>query len=205
MKQNWLNNKGITKNLLSQYFQEKYQKVDSVMLQYFNVIQNIKPLIQNDYGLAGDCTLTCITCILYYLYQQPIQTIYDIVEANAKKYGYNGKIGTIPIVINNIIKRSEKQLQIKNQKWKSGYIKGLGFDFNTIKKLIDQKHPVILSLTSDGRGYYHGHSVTIVGYAQYLINDKLQRFLLIYDNWRNEAAYLDYEILGKICSINYYI
>lgn len=195
----------ILKTNVSDYIKEKYNNINSLVLEYFDIIYEVMPLLQNDYGLAGDCTLTSMTTVLEYLCHQPVQKIYDIVEVNAKKYGYNGKFGTIPAFINNICQRSAKELKIPDHKWKIKYLKGIGFDFNFIKKQIIQDHPMILSLSSDGRDYYHNHSITVVGYAQYLVNNKIQRFVLIYDNWRKDLVYLDYELLGHFCSLNYYI
>lgn len=204
MQHAYLQKQAIFKENVSEYLKEKYCKIESLVLQYFDIIYEVVPLLQDDYGLKGDCAITSMTAVLEYLCHQPIQKIYNVVEANAKKYGYNGKFGTIPTFINNICKKSAKEFDLSNIYWKSKYFKEIGFNFNFIKKQIIQDHPLILSISSDGRDYYKNHSVTVVGYAQYVINDKLQRFLLIYDNWHKEVCYLDYELLSHFCSLNYY-
>ena len=195
----------ITKDNLSKYFEEKYGKAVGYTIQKYRTIEGVMPLLQADYGLEGDCTITSMTCLLEFLYHKPIQQIYDIVETNAKKFGYNGKFGTIPTFINSILKLTESKLGVnKNTKWKSGYGKNIGYNFNTIVKLVDQKKPMILSIWNDGRSYYKNHSVTVVGYAQYVVNGRQQRFVIIQDNWHKEKAYVDYETLCVISSLNYY-
>lgn len=200
----YLQYKPITQDSLQQYLQEKYGNTIHMVPQKYKVVGGVTPLLQEDYGLAGDCTLTSMTCLLEFLYHKPIQEIYDIVESHAKKFGYTGKFGTFPLFINAILERAEKQLVNKKTKWKSGYLKGIGYTFNTIIKSVDQNKPMILSLWNDGRGYYKDHSITIVGYAQYLINGKTQRFIIVQDNWHKEKAYVDYETLCVISSVNYY-
>lgn len=197
--------KPINKNNLSEYLRSKYGEGYKANLEGSNrLINYVTPLLQEDYGLAGDCTITSMTCILEYLYHRPIQEIYDIVEAIDKKYGYNGSFGTIPLLINRIFKQAEKQLGVNSVKWSSGYIKGLGFSFGTIVQQINLQHPLILSISNDGRGYYKSHSVTVVGYMVFRVNGKLQRFLRLQDNWNKEQTYLDFECLNRLCSINYY-
>ena len=200
----YLQYKPITKDTLPQYLQEKFGTGVTIVPQKERVISNVTPLLQEDYGLASDCTITSMTCLLEYLYRKPIQQIYDSVEANARKFGYTGNFGTIPFFINAVLKRSEKQLVNKETKWKSGYLKGIGYSFNTIVKLTEQNKPMILSLWNDGRGYYKDHSITAIGYAQYLVNGKQQRFIIVQDNWHKEKAYVDYETLCVISSLNYY-
>lgn len=199
----YLTNKAITEKNVEQYIAEKFGKNCTARLQSKEVIQGLNPLLQNDYGLAGDCTVTSMTFLLVSLYHKPVQEVYDIVEAIDKKYGYNGERGTIPLLINSILRQAEQKLNKKPSKWRSGYIKNVGFNFNTIMKCVKQNKPMILSMTNDGRGYYSNHSVSVVGYAQYVVDNHIQRFLIVYDNWTKEESYIDYDIMWSVCSLNY--
>ena len=150
-------------------------------------------LLQKNYGLANDCTLTCLAFVFGEKY-------YGDIERIAKTLGYDGvNRGTNPLVIKTLMQRVMRLADVKGSA-KSAYGKGIGFSWNTIKTLINGKHYVILNLWDDGRNYYHDHSVTIVGYAEYAKN----KFLLVYDNWSDGVSYIDFDKLSFICSINFY-
>lgn len=204
---NYLPNKAITGKTLSTYFVAKYGAGYKAKVQKSNFVRKVMPLLQDDYGLVGDCTITSMSCLLEFIYHEPFQNIYDTVESVAMNYGYDGKHGTNPLFINSILKNSEAKLKVKNSvKYKSAYGKNLGFNFNTIIKSVDAQCPMILSMSNDGRNYYTNHSVTVIGYISFLVNDtQTQRFLMLQDNWTKERAYLDYDILPMLCSLNYYI
>lgn len=153
-----------------------------------------KPLLQKNYGQANDCTLTCLAFIFGEKY-------YSDIERIAKTLGYDGeKSGTNPLVIKTLM---QKIMHIANVKGTamSAYGKCVGYNWKTIKRLINDKHYVILNLLDDGRKYYHNHSVSIVGYAEY----EKHKFLMIFDNWSSSVSYIDYDKLSMISSINYYI
>jgi hypothetical protein len=87
-------------------------------------------------------------------------------------------------------------------------MKNVGYKFEKIMNLIDNKVPVIISVNNDGRNYYRNHSMTIIGYTIYritLVDGQTinRRFLKVYDNWRSTFGYIDYEVLSSISSINY--
>lgn len=84
------------------------------------------------------------------------------------------------------------------------YLKNIGFNFNTIKKQLDQGNPVIISMMNDGRNVYKNHSIVVIGYNVYKIDNRDIRILAVYDNWSREVRYIDYERLSIISSINYY-
>lgn len=175
------------KNLIS-YVQALYGPTDKKISQ---IITNYTPLLQDNYGKANDCTLTCITSILS---KGSPQNTYKKVEEVALKYGYNGDdMGTNPFVIKKILD------EITKTKSKRGYGKGIGYTWKKIKNLIGKNKPIILSLNNDGRNYYKNHSVTIVGWMEF----NKTRFLIVADNWYTTYAYIDYEKLSLISSINY--
>jgi hypothetical protein len=76
------------------------------------------------------------------------------------------------------------------------YGKGIGYDYDYIKKEIDEGNPIVLSMHSDGLDGYKNHSVTIVGYKDYGNAKMIQ----IYDNWYSSHSYLDYDKLSTISS-----
>lgn len=174
----------------------------------------IDPLLQKNYGEDGDCTLTCITACLYYLSKRQNrlispQTLYDKVEEIAKKYYYNGKTyGTIPFFTKRIYDESLAAFNFSKTSV-AKYGKILGYDDKMIKTLIDKGQPVILSLFNDGRSYYKSHSITICGYEDFRIYHNKEGFglnktmFLVYDNWRSELAYVDFDKISLISAINY--
>ena len=165
---------------------------------YQRIIGNIKPLLQNDYGEANDCTIASITTIISsWLPFLDINNIYLQVEAIARRYGYNGSNGTNPVVIRKVYQESLLVFGIPYHVT-SKYMKGIGFTWNFIKDKIDHSNnPILLNLWKDGRNYYYSHSVVIVGYA----NTYNKKFLVVYDNWIKNYSYIDYDKLSLISSI----
>ena len=189
---------------VEEYLKKKYNAT-TVKQSSFKVL-NIAPLVQNDYGEANDCTLTSITtCVNYYTgSQNDINAIYNYVEKIAKKYGYRGNMGTFPLFIQCIYNEVLKKFPCSKKKTAQGYLKGVGFNFNTLKNIINKQNPIVLSINNDGRNYYQNHSITIVGYRTYKIDNKhTANMLVVYDNWYKQESLLDYDILPVIASINY--
>ena len=155
---------------------------------------NIKPLLQRDYGEAQDCTLVSILTLLQKEKNSiNLASAYSIIESAAKKYLYNGeKWGTFPLFIKQIMKKSYESLGIKRE-FHARYAKGIGYNFNTVKNLIDRNIPIVLSMFSDGVGKYSNHSVVIIGY-----DEKTKEFI-IYDNWTTTPHRIKY---NKICVIS---
>ena len=127
--------------------------------------------------------------------------VYFRVEKYAKQYGFRGK-GTLPIFIKNIFDKTLKEFGV-NRKTKSGYLKCIGYDFDRIRSLIDSNIPMVLSINKDGRNYYNNHSITVIGYLIYQVDNALEPMLLVYDNWNTQACVVDYKALSMISSINY--
>lgn len=152
----------------------------------------LSSLLQDDYGEDNDCTITSLSCIFGEMH-------YSDIERIARKYGYDGqKSGTNPLMIKRITSEFMREKQMSGTA-RSAYGKSIGWSYRTAKRLIDNGVPVLLNLFDDGRGYYHNHTVTIIGYEQY------QRgvFLLIYDNWHHGVTMIDYKKLCMISSINW--
>ena len=192
------------------YLKKRYGEMSTSsmpMPKYLKSIKQFEPLLQNDYGEAGDCSITSMTAtIRYYLNNSlaPLD-IYNQVERYAKYYGYNGvKRGTNPLTIKKIFNQAAAICGIRiNSVAKYG--KGIGYNFNHIKNRIDKNHPVLLSFYKDGRNYQENHTVTIVGYQTWIVKEtnKPVHLLYTYDNWRKEYNLIDYQKLSQISSINY--
>ena len=149
-------------------------------------------LLQDDYGEDYDCTLTSLACVFGEQY-------YGDIERIAKKYGYDGaKRGTNPLTVKQITTEFMREKQMSGVA-RSAYGKSIGWSYRMVKRLIDHGIPVLLNLFDDGRGYYHDHTVTIIGYEQY----QRGMFLLIYDNWHHGVTMIDYKKLCMISSINW--
>lgn len=193
-----LNSTNVEEYLKKKFNTENVEQISSKVL-------NIIPLLQNNYGEAGDCTLTSITtCVNYYKAgQTTIQEIYDYVEKVAKKWGYNGNIGTFPLFIQRIYNEVLKKFPCTKKRTAQRYLKNVGFNFNTIKNTINKSTPIVLSINNDGRNYYKNHSITIIGYKMFKVNKRTVNMLVVYDNWYASESYVDWDALPIIASINY--
>lgn len=83
---------------LIEYFGNRPRNIEHYL------IKNFQPLLQKDYGLASDCTLTSLTsCLYYYLPDMNPLQLYPMVEDSAKKYFYDGNsYGTPNVMIKAI-------------------------------------------------------------------------------------------------------
>ena len=163
-----------------------------------SILNNFKPLLQNDYGDPLDCALTSITAAtMYVLNREDDKNIYNVVEKVAKQYGYSGtKYGTFAIAIKPIWENVLKKLQYKNTKVSMRIFKGIGYTFETIKKELDSSNPVLLNVTVIKNTKYKNHTITIVGYES---NYKL----VIYDNWIKKPVIINYSDINFNSSINF--
>lgn len=198
--------KRLTSANIIAYLKEQYGNNAIIKSKEYFKVSNIIPLLQKDYGDDNDCTITSLTTCLWHkkLTMDP-QEIYNIVEAHGEKHHfYNGKLyGTIPFFIKCIYDKCLQTLGI-NGKSKSAYFKGIGYNFEKIKTILKTQTPIVLSIPTDGRSYYENHSITIVGYVTYLINDKESAdFLLVYDNWSKVTSYVDFKKISTFSCINY--
>ena len=187
---NSFNRKRLDANNIQKYMMETYPEL-------FITIK--------DYGGLNDCTLTSMTAFVMLLKQATFANdIYKVIESLAKQYGYTGSKGTNPFLIKRIFDSALIALKIKRET-KARFIKNIGYNFNLIKQTIDAGTPIILSMYSDGRNYYSNHSVLIVGYREYPLNNskKAIRFLMVQDNWNKNVSFIDYDKLSIVSSINY--
>lgn len=160
-------------------------------------IQSFVPFLQKSFG-NNNCTLTSVMTVLYNVLNRKYKAkvIYDIVERNAVKYGYNSESwGSIPIFTNIVINKSYQDITNRTIKSKAKYFKGVGYNFNSIKEQIDNNNPIILSVYKAGK--YDTHTVIVIGY-----NEETNE-LLIHDNWKILIQKIKYDDISFISSINY--
>lgn len=203
---NSFNRKRLDANNIQKYMMETYPELFITIKDISGKrLISIPALLQKDYGGLNDCTLTSMTAFVMFLKQATFANdIYKVIESLAKQYGYTGSKGTNPFLIKRIFDSALIALKIKRET-KVRFIKNIGYNFNLIKQTIDAGTPIILSMYSDGRNYYSNHSVLIVGYREYSLNNskKAIRFLMVQDNWNKNVSFIDYEKLSIVSSINY--
>lgn len=201
LKSNNTNIKKITASNIKEYVDKNYgsSAIETIDKQ----ISRFVPLLQKDYGGKNDCTLTCITAIINHITNKEhhVTSIYDNVEKIAKKYFYHGEIGTSYFAIRTIFNKSLNKYCSKNSQ--VGYLKNVGYNQNMITSQIDKNNPIILTMLSDGLGYYKKHSVVVIGYRVYSVNRTKKTFLKIYDNWSRQISYLDYEKISSVSVLHY--
>lgn len=149
-------------------------------------------LLQKNYGKELDCTLTSLACIYGARW-------YGVIEKIALKYGYDGdKKGTNPLTVKAITRELLKTLH-EPGKPRSAYGKIVGWNWQTARALAERGIPAVLNLWDDGRGYYHDHSVVLVGVEAY----ERAKFLLVLDNWHETISLIDYGKLSAVSSLNW--
>ncbi|MCT4597458.1 MAG: hypothetical protein N4A50_06220 [Vallitalea sp.] len=199
-------------NFGHQYIQEKLGN-DKYSIQR-HIIGEIIPHDQDTVGDDLDCTLSSISTLFEYLVKLDFEDIYNHVidiGVNPKWISNPRKYGTIPLfiknIINNVLKAyKDKGLIANGGKSRQLYLKGLGYNINTIINQIDNSNPVILNLSGNShKDYYSNHTILIIGYHIFE-NKKREKIVLlkIYDNWETKHnTYLDYNAIPFISSINY--
>lgn len=204
MNKNNYDNKQLNENNIHKYMIEEF---GSSFITERKTLYRVPCLLQNDFGEKNDCTLTSITaCLSYLLGISNYDYIYATVLFYARTYGFSTKNGTNPLCIKKIYDSAYYDIVGEQRKSSSKYLKNVGVTEKVIINNIQNNIPMILSFMSDGRNYYHNHSVTIIGYTivQYKFDNKKTTMLLrIYDNWSNEISYIDFKKLSTVCSINY--
>ena len=205
--------KRLTDENIQNYILSANLNYDDVSLKSVNKLA-IYPLSQKDFGQdhKNSIVLNIVSCIYYYCSQIfNIDVIYNSIESLMNKYFYDlNKEKFLFLFIGFFYERIMKYFQLP-KKIKSNYIKHLGFNFYTIKDQIDNKRPVIIHLSSDGRDFYKHDTLIIIGYAQFILSNdnfpirrtKMKNMLLVHDNFSNEISYLDYDIISIFSCIFY--
>lgn len=197
----------ITASNVMDYIKKEYGSNKITMAKVKNVT-GVRALLQSDYGKRNDCAITSITALLNYELRgrQSIQKIYDRVEQVAEKYWYNGDTrGTLTITVRSIVQEAGKFFGLTKTAH-SRYVKKFGYGWDTLCQQIAAKRPVILCVVDDGRNYYKSHAILAVGVVEYKLldqNNASVRMVRVYDNWRKEVAFVDFEKLHTLSSIVY--
>lgn len=192
----------LDRNTIKHYLSIKYNVLEKdVKSNDCKFLSTFESLNQDDYGEAGDCAITAMTACIRYLTkcQYTITEVYNTVEKIGKKFLYRGSWGT-PLPLTGIIYQTAIKKFLKKKKIKSKFIKNI----KTIKEQINNNNPVVLSIINgDGRNCYMNHTITIVGYEQFIVNGQKVETLLVYDNWDHVIHYVDYALLNKVVGMFY--
>ena len=165
------------------------------------VIKGFVPFLQRDFGKDYDCTLCSVAAVCYNDKElnrsktKHFVEIYNMTEKRANKLFYNGdKYGFISVFIKKLFNQVIYDLTSKMGNTKSGYIKGIGFNYKKICSVIDKDIPVILNMIHPK---YKSHTVTVIGY------NTEDNQLIIQDNWNREKQTIYYKDINCLSSINY--
>ena len=180
-----------------------YGKVQCVKNKRLNVNQQTMSEISRK--SECNCSLVAISKVLKFWRDFDEKTnipfsiykIYDDVESIAKKHGYDEEDGTDFWKINNICDSIVK---------KYGYTPSCdgvyNLNWNSIKSYLDKheglydySEPIILNCVS---GYYGNHSVTVMGYSIYILNNKEHHFLRVSDGWSSKNRFIDFDALDSL-------
>lgn len=207
--------KRLTDENIQNYILSTHLNYDDVSLKSVNKLAFYQ-LSQKDFEQKqkNSIILNIASCIYYYCSQVfDKEIIYNSIESLMYKYFYDlNKEKFLFLFTGLFYERIMKYFQLP-KKIKSNFIKHLGFNFYTIKDQVDNKKPVIIHLLSDGRGFYKHDTLTIIGYAQFILSNnllypigkqqKLKNVLLVYDHFSNEISYLDYDSISTFSCIFY--
>ena len=194
---------------IQKYILSKDLRYNKINLKEMRII-SATPYLQKDFGEPNDCSLTSLlVCLAHWLKKtRTPQEIYTEIEKNARRYLYRGNLyGTIPFFIKKIYQECVNNFRL-DFKIDEHYVRGIGFNTDFVKTIIDHETPIVLSMLNDGRDYYMNHTVTIIGYQTFLLEgeklkDKLKTVFCVYDNWNATISYIDLDIISRISSICY--
>lgn len=156
-------------------------------------------LLQEDYGGSLDCTLTSLTKLYSHKAMLNEEIVYAEIEEIAKKKLYSPeKFGTNPVFINSIMKECNKRFNVLGMP-----VSKLNPKFDYICSQLAANRPMLLNMVADGRNYYKGHTVLVVGVQTFKIRGQEARMLVVFDNWTKERSYVDYDMLFPLFTVNY--
>lgn len=160
-------------------------------------IAGVPSLLQSNFGEKddNDCFLVSLTALINYYTKNKTAEIY--VDILRMAWG----LGIFPND-NGLDLFDQKNLvnKIGNKNDLNGNTALLPFmTWNKLKGKIEDGTPMILSMfTSDGRGFYKKHSVTVCGYCEVTYKKKKYKFLKVKDNWSIKTSYIDFAKLPLI-------
>ena len=145
------------------------------------IVPGVRSLLQKD------SEFSCLTAIINWM--QPRTNIRDVYETVEGLKGIQFKT-----LYQNAINHFGLHKKVHAK-----YLKKIGYNWELIKKEINEFQPIILKLWKDGRNFYKNQTVLVVGYVE--IAEK--NFLAVYDNQEYKIGYIDYDKLSLISSIYY--
>lgn len=164
-----------------------------------------KPIIQDRHSQLKDAMLVAITTVLNQKLKgiYSVNQLYSIIESAAKGCHVNEeKYGVTPRAIKMIVAKAAKKLTIEMSAI-SAFKKGIGFTVDDIFSQLRRNNLVILSISDDGREFYHYQPVVVVGYKVFAIEGTEVTLLEVLDGQDNVVSYIDYSLLSSKCSISY--
>ena len=173
-------------------------------------VSGTMPHLQSEYGDANNCTLVSIATVIEHLLNEHTQSSYsfseiykNVLNGIKPKFAYSPKYGTISLFNKNIAENVlESYLDGCNFTTQGNYIKGLGYDYELIKDVIDSGFPAYLYARKADK--YKNHTMVIIGYREYMnVNKKWIRQLIVYDNWSKREKNIDYSSISFISMIGY--
>lgn len=205
-----LNDKNIINYLLSNEL-----NMDNIQLGDIKEL-NIQPFLQKDFTeLEQDCTFTSIvTCVHYFYPDINPQDIYNVAVGIYKRdFPSFQKIkGVVPFAIKHVYDEVFKYFKLHYFSIRSRYVNHIGFSHKFIRTEIDEGIPIILSMLNDGRKFYENHTVTVIGYSEFIMtreqnafsslnSEKIKTLALVYDNWSKEIRYIDLAHISPISCV----
>lgn len=187
---------GITN--VRKYLMEKYGQQGTLVQRGRPISMNTQSMAQISGRTTRNCSVVAVTRVMdYYRRTRQIKSIpediketYKVVEEVAEAYGYNDKIGTIPLFISGITRESFKQYGVK-ARCKGVYI--WSFEKQVVNE-IQAGRPVIMNIA---RGYYKDHTIVVSGYSIWRVGDKNYPMLRVIDGWKSGYHYIDYEAFAR--------
>ena len=167
---------------------------------------DLKDFLQSEFKKSNkNCSIVSITRVLSY-YDKIFgdlseQEIFDQIFTIAQSYGFDETVGTLPTKIDDIMKDYFRYYGIK-VKAKGKYFSNF---YNPVKSEIDAGRPLLMNIAF---GEYHNHTVTISGYKIFRYKGMNIKFIEVFDGWRKNKTYIDYNIFSHsllstgLCSYN---
>lgn len=184
---------------------ESWQRVNQVTIDAIG-----PPLLMEDFRPGiGCCTITALTAVFSLIQKSqeiPLlprdeRLLFDQIEALAARHGYRPKRGrTNPLRIGAIVRALFRRFGMSGQ---AGSV--LCLPAHQIRRELDAGWPVLLNIAF---GYYHRHTVAVVGYQLWQsvgpdAQVRRQNLLwLVQDGWSREVRLIDHRAFSRPWSGN---
>ncbi|EFI41799.1 MULTISPECIES: hypothetical protein [Peptoniphilus] len=157
----------------------------------------LENFIQNDFESSEkNCSLVASTRVIKYyadrisILPKDESEIFKQIYTLAQKYNYNEKIGIFSTKVDDILRDYFTFFKV-NTISRGHYF---GNFYKPVKKEIDENRPLVMNIAF---GEYHNHTVTVTGYKIFKFKNMKIKFIELYDGWRREKSYIDYNIFAQ--------